>query len=262
MLDEDTLAVAGELNKPTIRISLNGKKFRKMVGAEEVATVNDSFLNVVIVKMSHTASRTYYEAAYQAGQITSPTCWSNDSKIANKEVPVAQAKSCYQCKNSVRGSGQNGVGTACKLSWRIAVVLANDIAGDILQLVLPAMSCFGKESNGRYPFRPYIQMLANNNVSAGRVVTRLQFDDSTSIPKLLFSPSSAVEEEDIEVLKKQATTREAESATILKVNQYQTDKDRPTVQFDVFFETPYEPTDADIEREENISNIVGKWKAK
>jgi hypothetical protein len=154
------------------------------------------------------------------------------------------------------------VGTACKLSWRIAVVLANDIAGDILQLVLPAMSCFGKESNGRYPFRPYIQMLANNNVSAGRVVTRLQFDDSVAIPKLLFSPSSAVKEEDIEVLKKQATTREAESATILKVNQYQIDKDRPTVQFDVFFETPYKTTTADVEREENISSIVDKWKEK
>ena len=98
-------------------------------------------------------------------------------KLQTKKFPVAQAKSCYQCKHSVRGSGQNGVGTACKISWRIAVVLANDIKGDILQLVLPAMSCFGKESNGRYPFRPYIQMLANNNVSAGRVVTKLQFDE-------------------------------------------------------------------------------------
>lgn len=262
MVDDDTLAVAGELSKPTIRISLNGKKFRKMVGSEEVAVVNDNHLNVVIVKMSHTASRTYYEGAYQPGKIASPACWSNDSKTADKEVPIAQAKSCYQCKYSVRGSGNNGVGTACKISWRIAVVLANDIKGDILQLALPAMSCFGKEISGRYPFRPYIQMLANNNVSAGRVVTRLQFDESVNIPKVLFSPFAAVSEDDLEILKKQAASREAQNATVLKVNLSNYDEQRPTVQFDVFLETPQKTTDADIEKEKKVSDIVNKWKNK
>ena len=232
------------------------------MGGEEVAQAPDSHLDVVIVKMAHTVTRTYYKGSYQAGKITSPVCWSHDGKSPAKEISIAQAKSCYQCTHSVRGSGNNGVGTACKLSWRIAVVLANDISGEILQLVLPAMSCFGKESNGRYPFRPYIQMLANNNISAGRVVTRLQFDESTDIPKILFSPVAAIEEKNLDGLKIKATSQDAENAITLTVNQNNYNEDRPTVQFDVFFETPYEPTDADIEREENISNIVGKWKAK
>ena len=39
-----------------------------------------------------------------------------------------------------------------------------------------ATSAFGKEEGGKWPFRPYIQMLANNNVSAGKIITKMQFD--------------------------------------------------------------------------------------
>ena len=261
-LDLDTLAVSGELHKPIPKISLQGNKFRKVVRGEEVAVVNDSYLNVIIVKMAHQPSRTYYEKPYQQGKIVSPTCWSNDSKVADKEVPIAQSKSCYQCKYSVKGSGKNGIGTACKLSWRIAIVLANDISGDVIQLVLSSISCFGKELNGKYPFRPYIQMLANNNVSAGMVVTKLQFDESATIPKLLLSPVAAVEEDKLKILKQQATSREAESAVTLKVNLSEQDEDRPTVQFDAFFDSPAKPSADDIEREKNIDSIVNKWNKK
>ena len=63
-LDLDTLAVSGELHKPIPKISLQGNKFRKVVRGEEVAVVNDSYLNVIIVKMAHQPSRTYYEKPY------------------------------------------------------------------------------------------------------------------------------------------------------------------------------------------------------
>jgi hypothetical protein len=64
-----------------------------------------------------------------------------------------------------------------------------------MQLVIPATSAFGKEDNGRWPFKAYINMLAQNNVSAGRVVTKMQFDTKTKYAKVLFSPASAVTEE-------------------------------------------------------------------
>jgi hypothetical protein len=259
-LDSDTLAVSGELNKPLHRISLNGNKFRKMLGSEEVAVAPDQHLNVVIIKMAHTPSRTYYDKVYQEGKISSPVCWSNDSQVADKDVPIAQAKSCNQCKNSVRGSGANGIGTACKLSWRIAVVLAKDMKGDIIQLVLPAMSCFGKEKQGKWPFRPYIQMLANNSVSAGRVITKLQFDEEVNIPKLLFSPVAAIKECDMEDLQLKAKDRAAAKAITLNVKtQNEVDPNRPTVQFDVFLETPAEPTSQQIERDEEVSDIIKRW---
>jgi hypothetical protein len=100
-------------------------------------------------------------------------------------------------------------------------VLPDDPAGDVMQLVLPATSCFGKEEGGKYPFRPYVQLLANNNVSAGRVVTKMQFDAKASTPKILFSPAAAVNQADIEVLQRQGKSAAAESA--VKLTVFQTD---------------------------------------
>ena len=113
------------------------------------------------------------------------------------------------------------MGTACKLSWRTAVVLANDPEGDVYQLVLPATSAFGQESNHRWPFRPYVQMLANNNVSAGMVVTKMQFDIDAPVPRLLFSPAEAVPERFRDAVRRQGKTPAAENA--VKLTVYKTD---------------------------------------
>ena len=218
-LDEDTLAVAGGATSGAKRISIRGKNFHKVVNGKEVSTIEDNHMNVVIVKMAHTASRTFYASSYKEGERVSPTCWSNDSQKPDPDVPTPQAKSCDTCQFSVRGSGMGGTGSACRLSWRIAVVLPNDPAGDVMQMVLPATSAFGKEESGKWPFRPYVQMLANNNVSAGRVVTRMQFDSKSSVPKLLFSPAAAVNPDDIDVLQKQSKSAAAEQACKLTIFQ-------------------------------------------
>ena len=89
------------------------------------------------------------------------------------------------------------------------------------QLVLPATSAFGKEENGRWPFRPYVQMLANNNVSAGRVVTKMEFDINSPVPRLLFSPVAAVPPEMRDAIARQGKTPSAEAA--IKLTVYKTD---------------------------------------
>ena len=137
-LDDDTLAVAGGGASANKRISIEGGVFRKIVGGKEVATIEDRQMNIIFVRMSHNPSRTFYSQAYKKGVKVSPTCWSNDSKTPSPEVKEAQAASCAECPHSVKGSGQNGQGTACRLSWRTAVVLPSDPAGDVMQLVLPA----------------------------------------------------------------------------------------------------------------------------
>ena len=223
-VDEDTRAVAGgggsgNANK---RISIKGGVFRKIVGGKEVGSVDDRFMNVIFVKMAHNASRTYYAQGYKEGEKISPACWSSNSKTPDAEVRNPQAPSCDACPHSIKGSGQGGSGTACRLSWRTAVVLPNHPEGDVMQLVLPATSCFGKEDSGKYPFRPYIQMLANNNISAGRVVTRMQFDTKSPVPKLIFSPVGAVPTNDIEKVMAQSKSTAAESA--VKLTVYQTDE--------------------------------------
>ena len=165
-VDDDTRAVAGGGGNTSKRISIKGGVFRKMAGGKEIGSIEDRYMNVIFVKMAHNASRTYYTGAYKEGEKIAPVCWSSDSKTPDVEVKNPQATACDKCQWSVKGSGQGGSGAACRLSWRTAVVLPQDPGGDVMQLVLPATSCFGKEEGGKYPFRPYIQMLANNNISA------------------------------------------------------------------------------------------------
>ena len=113
-------------------------------------------------------------------------------------------------------------------------------------------------------------MLANNNVSAGRVVTRMQFDPKSSVPKLLFSPAAAVNAEDIEVLQKQAKSSPAEQA--IKLTVYQTDSkaEEPVkqaqpepVQTEEVVEEPVVRKESEpVEKANDISDIMNKWATK
>jgi hypothetical protein len=221
-VDDDTRAVAGGGGSLPKRISIKGGVFRKMSGGKEIGAIEDRHMNVVFVRMAHTASRQYYSGAYKEGEKIAPVCWSSNSKTPDSEVKTPQASACDQCQFSVKGSGQGGSGTACRLSWRTAVVLPNDPGGDVMQLVLPATSCFGKEEGGKWPFRPYIQKLADNEISAGRVVTRMQFDTKSPVPKLLFSPVGVVPEGDVDTIMRQRESAAAENA--IKLTVFQTDE--------------------------------------
>jgi hypothetical protein len=218
-VDDDTRAVAG--NSGAKRLSIDGGVFRKYVGGKQVAEVEDRSMNVIFVKMAHNPSRTYYAGAYQKGVKISPACWSQDAQTPDAAVKNPKAASCRDCPMSVKGSGQGGMGTACRLSWRTAVVLPQDPTGDVMQLVLPATSVFGDEDAGRWPFKAYVQMLANNNISASRVVTKMQFDTKASVPRLLFSPIAPVNAEDLEALMRQGKSDASEKA--IKLTVYQSD---------------------------------------
>jgi len=219
-VDDDTRAVAGGGGGGGIkRISIKGGVFRKYAGGKEIGAIEDRHMNVIFVKMAHNPSRTYYSGSYKEGEKTSPICWSSDSKTPDAEVKNPQASACEKCQWSVKGSGQGGSGTGCRLSWRTAVVLPQDPGGDVMQLSLPATSSFGKEEGGKWPFRPYIQMLANNNISAGRVITKMQFDTKSPVPKLLFSPVAPVPQEDVDTILRQKESNAAEMAVKMTVFQ-------------------------------------------
>ena len=267
-VDDDTRAVAGGGGNLSKRISIKGGVFRKMAGGKEIGSIEDRYMNVVFVKMAHNASRTYYTGAYKEGEKVAPVCWSSDSKTPDPEVKTPQASSCDACQWSVKGSGQGGSGTACRLSWRTAVVLPQDPGGDVMQLVLPATSCFGKEEGGKWPFRPYIQMLANNNISAGRVVTRMQFDTKSPVPKLLFSPAAAVAQEDVDTIQRQRESKAAENA--VKLTVYQQDEGETTEVATPATAVPAssEPVVRESKKSEatapaaDVSDVIKKWSKK
>jgi len=265
-LDEDTLAVAG--SRGNKRISIKGGVFRKYAGGKEIGAIEDRFMNVIFVKMAHKASRMFYEATYQEGQKVSPVCWSTDSEKPDADVKTPCASTCLNCTKSVKGSGQGGVGTACRLSWRTAVVLPNDPSGDVMQLVLPATSAFGKEDNGRWPFRPYIQHLASHNVSAGRVITKMAFDTKSPTPKVMFSPAGKVPDEDLQIIANQAKSPVAEAA--IKLNVFQADSTgevevpshRNEIVEDEAPPVKVESKKAAATEEKDISDVVKKWSKK
>ena len=266
-LDEDTLAVAGGA-RGSKRISIKGGVFRKYSGGKEIGAIEDRHMNVIFVKMAHKASRMFYDATYVEGQKVSPVCWSTDSEKPDADVKTPCASTCLDCSKSVKGSGQGGTGTACRLSWRTAVVLPKDPSGDVMQLVLPATSAFGKEDNGRFPFRPYIQHLASHNVSAGRVITKMAFDTKSPTPKVIFSPAGKVPDEDLQIIASQAKSSAAESA--IKMNVFQADSTgevevpshRNEIVEDEAPPVKVESKKAATTEEKDISDVVKKWSKK
>ena len=268
-LDEDTLAVAGGA-RSNKRISIKGGVFRKYSGGKEIGAIEDRHMNVIFVKMAHKASRMFYEGVYQEGQKISPVCWSTDSETPDADVKTPCASACSECPKAVKGSGNGGTGTACRLSWRTAIVLPNDPSGDVMQLVLPATSVFGKEDNGRFPFRSYIQHLASHNVSAGRVITRMAFDTKATAPKVLFSPAGKVPDSDLLAIAKQAKSPIAESAikmnvfqadTVDEVPSHRSNKVEPEEESDVPEPVKQESTKP-VVAEKDISDVVKKWSKK
>ena len=267
-LDEDTLAVAGGARQGNKRISIKGGVFRKYSGGKEIGAIEDRHMEVIFVKMAHKASRMFYDATYVEGQKVSPVCWSTDSEKPDADVKTPCASACLDCDKAVKGSGQGGTGTACRLSWRTAVVLPNDPSGDVMQLVLPATSSFGKEDNGRWPFRPYIQHLASHNVSAGRVITKMAFDTKSPTPKVVFAPAGKVPDEDLLTIAAQAKSPAAEAA--IKMNVFQADSTgeievpshRNEVVEDEAPPVKVESKKAAASEEKDISDVVKKWSKK
>jgi len=258
-LDEDTMAVAGSGANQTKRLSIKGGVFRKMVGGKEVGAIEDRHMNIIFVKMAHSASRQCYEGTYEEGKTVSPICWSNDSIKPDSDVEHPCAPTCDVCPNSAKGSNDSGVGTKCKLSWRTAVVLPQDPAGDVLEFVIPAASAFGKEENGRWPFKSYVGMLASNNIAAGRVITKVQFDTKVQYPKVLFSPIGAVDTNDYQTIADQGKSQAAEAAIKLSVYKKKEAGDsvevaEPTVRESAKRDTSEKATDA--------TEVIKKWTKK
>lgn len=274
-LDDDTRAVAGSGAGQTKRISIEAGVFRKIVGGKEVATIEDRHMNVIFVKMAHHPSRTYYSQTYKKGVKISPTCWSNDSITPDTEVTKPVASKCENCPMSVKGSAQNGQSSACRLSWRTAVVLPSDPSGDVMQLTIPAASVWGQEVEGKFPFRPYVQMLANNNISAGRVVTKMQFDMKSSAPRLLFSPVAGIDASDAEVLLRQSKSNSAEQAIKLTVYQADSASTEDNEEFVTSSPAPVDVVESDVDEPtvraseannsepvRDASDVIKKWSKK
>lgn len=213
-----TKALVGGSGFSGKRISIKGGVFRLISDGKEVAAIDERFLDVVITRAAEHIGRTYYAAAYDEDKPAAPDCWSADGVKPDTKVKNLQSPQCSTCAQNVKGSGTEDA-RACRYSQRVAVVLANDMEGDVLQLNLPATSLFGKEEGDNRPLQAYARQLAANNANIEQFITRLKFDIKAPNPKLFFKPMRWLTEEEVEVVKQQGLTDDAMHATTMTVSQ-------------------------------------------
>ena len=211
-LDATTKALmGGSGNGGGKRISIRGNVFRMMVDGKEIAQNEDRAMNIIIAAANANVSRTFYAGTYQEGQAMAPTCWSNDGVTPDIKSEQPQASKCASCQQNIKGSGQ-GDSRACRFSQRLAVLLENDIRGDIYQLTLPAQSIFGAAENGKMPLQSYAKFLGSHGLPVTAVVTEMRFDTASATPRLTFKAVRPLNEEELAQTQEKGQSAEAKSA--------------------------------------------------
>lgn len=210
-IDNMTKALAG--NTAVKRISIRGGVFRMMVNGEEIAKNESRSMNVVIVNGNPKVSRQFYAGKYVAGETTSPDCWSNDGDKPDASIEYPQATSCEGCPQNIKGSGQ-GDSRACRYQQRLAVLLADDIEGDVFQLLLPAQSIFGRGDVDKMPFQQYAKYVGSMGRSLGTLITEMRMDSDSATPKLTFKPVGYLTREQWLTAKEKADSPAAKAAIV------------------------------------------------
>lgn len=217
------------------RISTSGGVFRLYADGKEIASIDDRYLDVVIVNSAPNVGRTFYAGNYDPETKAAPACWSADGERPDTSVKAPQSAACATCKQNVAGSGA-GESKACRFSQRIAVVIANNIGGDVLQLSVSATSLFGKAEGTNMPLQAYARWLAAGKNDPKMVITRMRFDTKAQHPKLFFAAQRYLDEAEYETACRQGETPEALAAITMTVSQM--DKVQPTEAKALVFAAP------------------------
>jgi hypothetical protein len=196
--DENTRAIANSLSGGLTggfgnRISLKGNRFRFIVNGTDVGVRRENYLDVAILAANPHVSRIYYAKQYDMNaKPEAPDCYSLDGKVPPLDVPNRQSDKCATCPQNVKGSAIRGdsKAKACAYKKRVIVAAPDSIDGDIFALDVNALSLFGTDqpTQNMYNLKSYIETLTAHQMLAVKLVTRLTFDDSSSVPKLFFSP--------------------------------------------------------------------------
>jgi hypothetical protein len=219
-LSDTAKALTGGGVNNTKRISIKGGVFRLLAGGKEVASIDERHFDVVIVKAAPKVSRIFYAGAYDPDKISGPDCWSNDGETPDASIKTPQHSACHNCPQNIAGSGQ-GNSRACRFQQRLAVVPADDMDGEVLQLTLPATSIFGKEEGDKRPLQAYARFLAVQNppVNPEQIVTRMKFDTKAESPKLHFAPVRWLTDDEYPTILAKADSEEAKRALNMTVAQ-------------------------------------------
>ena len=209
-----------------IQANTNGT-FKRIVNGEQVGNAVRSEINVIVVGVLPSVSRTFYKEKYDPNkEATLPDCWSNLGDKPEDAAGNPQSSNCMSCPQNVKGSGDNG-GKACRYQRRIAVLLAGDPSGDVYQFNVPAKSLFGKGDGNVHPFEGYVKFLTANSESIDNVVTNISFDANANTMELQFSPQRLTTDEEYEMVRAAQARPETKMYTVLTVAQTDKVKKQP-----------------------------------
>jgi hypothetical protein len=102
---------------------------------------------------------------------------------------------------------------------RLAVTLANNMGGDIYQLILPQKSLFGQGDIDHMPFLQYAKYVAQSGYNLNMLVTRMTFDTDSDFPKLTFNKAEWLSKEDYDTAIQQGESQIAINASKLNFNK-------------------------------------------
>lgn len=197
-------------------ITIVNNKFRLMVNGKEISKTDQGFIDVVIVNAAPSVNRMFYAETFdpKAQKRTPPKCWSHDSQTPDPQSREKQADKCSDCPQNIAGSGP-GKTKACRFHRYIAVVLADDLHGDIYRVKLSATSVFGNGNNDRRPFHEYRDYLVANGEGLGSVVSRMIVGEDTS--NIGFKAVARLSDDEFDTCRARTQEEEAVRAITLSV---------------------------------------------
>ena len=255
--DEFTKRLAGSAGGKTI--SIKGGVWRMIVGGDEVAKNEDRAMNIVVVNAAPAVSRTYYTGVYEEGANTQPSCSSTDGKVPDASVKSPQHGTCNGCPQNIAGSGE-GKSRACRFSQRLAVVLENDIEGNVYRLQLPAKSLFGKAEGDKMSLQAYATFLAGHGVPMSGIVTEARFDTSEAVPVLKFRAVRPLTRDEVTQSRAQGASEDAAHAISASIPTVTAQPALPAAfatapEADVSSVAPAKPAKAPVEAVEDVTPV-------
>ncbi len=173
-------------NYPTL--SIKGKVFtlHKDGEATRLMRNEDEVLqNIqVTVLRANPNARVFYAKKYSEGdegEAARPDCYTNNGQVPASDARSPQSRKCALCPHAVWGTGQEGVGTACKVNTRLAIVAPEMLASGKAEptlLRLPA----GSRSN----FADLVKATKRHGSPYFAAVAKVGFDPDAPAPKLTF----------------------------------------------------------------------------
>ena len=170
-------------------VSIKGKVFTLKEGDEAKLITKPgtdepaASLEVVILDVGPSAdmkfnSRVFYANGYEEGSNAKPDCYSNDGVEPGADAQNKQSAKCALCKHNVKGSGNTGIGKACRSSKRLAIATPDRLNYPMM-LRVPGDSLMA--------FNEYMKWMKSNGVQdTAHVVTKVGFDYSVAHPALTF----------------------------------------------------------------------------